>query len=233
MRWSALLSDFFIYGSSIFLLLGALRSHEQTRHSLSDHRMLVLLLMLNPTLIVIDHGHFQFVHPLLHRSFFYCRYNAVMLGFFILSISRFVERQYGLGAVAFCLSIGFKHMALYYSLAIFFYLLGLTLLRQKSILQRSLILHGYCHRFTDFFNCSLHLLVVLATSVVMTFSALLLSFKLFGSWDDVQQVFVRLFPVSRGLYEDKVANVWCALSVIIKLRDRFDIPTLVRIRSVS
>ncbi|KAJ2843649.1 Glucosyltransferase-like protein, partial [Coemansia brasiliensis] len=33
----------------------------------------------------------------------------------------------------------------------------------------------------------------------------------------------------RGLYEDKVANVWCAVNVAIKLRSLFTTHTLVRL----
>eukprot|EP00842_Homolaphlyctis_polyrhiza_P001102 jgi/Hompol1/1993/HPOL_002114-RA len=50
-----------------------------------------------------------------------------------------------------------------------------------------------------------------------------------GTWDDAVQIFVRVFPIGRGLYEDKVANVWCALSVAIKFRQLFDLPDLVKL----
>lgn len=34
------------------------------------------------------------------------------------------------------------------------------------------------------------------------------------------QPWIRMFPFSRGLFEDKVANFWCASNVIIKWRER-------------
>lgn len=34
------------------------------------------------------------------------------------------------------------------------------------------------------------------------------------------QPFIRIFPFSRGLFEDKVANFWCASNVVIKWRER-------------
>ena len=40
----------------------------------------------------------------------------------------------------------------------------------------------------------------------------------------------RVFPFQRGLFEDKVANFWCCVSVLVKVRDLFEIPTLIRIR---
>jgi len=46
---------------------------------------------------------------------------------------------------------------------------------------------------------------------------------------DLPQVLHRVFPVARGLYEDKVANVWCAISPVLKLRALLPQPTLVRL----
>ncbi|KAJ1566580.1 Glucosyltransferase-like protein, partial [Cladochytrium tenue] len=43
---------------------------------------------------------------------------------------------------------------------------------------------------------------------------------------DALQVLARVFPVQRGLYEDKVANVWCALNVVVKLRQLFPVERL-------
>lgn len=52
------------------------------------------------------------------------RYNAVMLGFTLLAINNFLSASYAIGGVFFCLSLGFKQMALYYAPAVFAYLLG-------------------------------------------------------------------------------------------------------------
>ena len=32
-------------------------------------------------------------------------------------------------------------------------------------------------------------------------------------------VISRQFPFGRGLYEDKVANIWCSLSLVLKLKE--------------
>lgn len=41
----------------------------------------------------------------------------------------------------------------------------------------------------------------------------------------------RVFPTSRSLYEDKVANVWCTLALLppLKLKALLDVHTLVRL----
>jgi len=42
-------------------------------------------------------------------------------------------------------------------------------------------------------------------------------------------VIKRLFPFERGLYEDKVANFWCTLNLIVKIRSKFDQGTLTKL----
>ncbi|KAG2222775.1 hypothetical protein INT45_013139 [Circinella minor] len=49
------------------------------------------------------------------------------------------------------------------------------------------------------------------------------------SIDDLLQIIHRVFPVARGLFEDKVANLWCALNVFIKLRNVFSLQSTVRL----
>ena len=51
--------------------------------------------------------------------------------------------------------------------------------------------------------------------------------------EDVLQVLHRLFPFSRGLYEDKVANVWCTVSMVVKLRQWMTLPSLMSMATVS
>ncbi|KAJ1646769.1 Glucosyltransferase-like protein, partial [Coemansia asiatica] len=57
--------------------------------------------------------------------------------------------------------------------------------------------------------------------------------KLFMRSTQLTQIFIRVFPVARGLYEDKVANVWCALNVVIKLRSMFDTTDLLRLATAA
>ena len=39
----------------------------------------------------------------------------------------------------------------------------------------------------------------------------------------------RIFPFARGLFEDKVANLWCALNVAVKLRDLASVSVLAKL----
>lgn len=42
-----------------------------------------------------------------------------------------------------------------------------------------------------------------------------------------------MFPFSRGLFEDKVANVWFCLDVFLNLRQRLATPHLAKLSLVS
>lgn len=117
-----------------------------------------------------------------------------------------MTKRFVLGSIFFCLALGFKQMALYYSPAVFAFLLGRCFTEKNGLV----------------------LFVKLGISVIATF-ALLFSPWL-GSFDNIKQVFVRIFPVARGLYEDKVANVWCAINVVIKLRQIMSVESTVRLR---
>ncbi|CEP63384.1 dolichyl-P-Glc:Man(9)GlcNAc(2)-PP-dolichol alpha-1,3-glucosyltransferase LALA0_S08e01200g [Lachancea lanzarotensis] len=70
-------------------------------------------ILFQPSLILIDHGHFQ--------------YNSVMLGLTVYAINNLLDGFYGPAAMCFVLSICFKQMALYYSPIFFAYLLSKSL----------------------------------------------------------------------------------------------------------
>lgn len=70
----------------------------------------LLSLLLQPALVLVDSGHFQ--------------YNSVMLGFTLLSLDFLMTSSDLTAAVFFVLSLGFKQMGLYYAPAIGSYLLG-------------------------------------------------------------------------------------------------------------
>ena len=138
-----------------------------------------------PALILIDHAHFQ--------------YNNVSLGLFLLSVVSFASSQYFFGAVLYCLTVFFKHMTLYYVLAIFSFL-------------ASHLIRFTCHsEFKRSVSMVFHVFLGIFIAVIFSFAPWL------TSKDHLLQIVRRLFPLSRGLYEDKVANVWCSISVILKL----------------
>ena len=132
------------------------------------------------------------------------QYNCISLGLFIISLVMFSRDSDFLGSVAFCLAMLYKQMELYHALPIFFFLLSKC----------------FSHSFTN----GIKRFVLLALTVCTTTILVLLPF--ITSMDQLRQVAARMFPVDRGLYEDKIANFWCISSVIIKWRNIFTTNTL-------
>ncbi|SAL96888.1 hypothetical protein [Absidia glauca] len=191
MRCTVYFSELLIYVPAVFVFCqmvygsqGYLKKHVSA-----------ILILLQPALIMIDHGHFQF--------------NSVMLGFSFWAILGLISRHYILGAIAFCLALGFKQMALYYAPVVFAFLLGRCFTEDKGLL----------------------LFIKLGITVTVTFTLL------FWPWvkdlDELGQVVHRIFPVARGLYEDKVANVWCTLNILLKLRQVLSLDATVKLSLIA
>lgn len=180
------------------------------------------IILFQPSLIIIDHGHFQ--------------YNGIMLALTLISIVNLLNNNYGLASVFFVASIGFKQMALYYAPFIFCYLLSATkfpfifgFLRGKFGIE-PLELQSNTQNFMF-----LRRFILIGLSVIFTFVSMLLPFiiAIINNKDNqstitqqLLQILIRVFPFERGLWEDKVSNVWCTLNLIIKLRSIFTIQQL-------
>jgi alpha-1,3-glucosyltransferase len=157
-----------------------------------------------------------------------------MLGLFLASLTllSLPRQQPVLAAIPFVLSLCFKQMALYYAPTIFIYLLSLSfprLTRPKITLLTSLAIVVII-TFAVVFLPFLLPQQVLNTLNSKTFQiSSLLKLK---EWDleTPTQIFRRVFPFGRGLWEDKVANIWCASNILIKWRDRYSSPFLQKLR---
>nr|XP_045616974.1 dolichyl pyrophosphate Man9GlcNAc2 alpha-1,3-glucosyltransferase-like isoform X1 [Procambarus clarkii] len=124
------------------------------------------------------------------------QYNNASLGFFIGAVAALVKGQDCLGSILFCLALNYKQMELYHALPIFFYLLGICS-KQGSIT-------GFMLKLSK-----------IGISVVLTFAIIWSPFL--SDTKVLLQVVHRLFPLNRGLFEDKVASFWCSISVLVKL----------------
>lgn len=165
----------------------------------------IVLALSQPAILLIDHGHFQ--------------YNTVALGLAIWSFHYMTQIRFAsciYGSFLFCLALNFKQISLYYAPAVFCYLLGRCLAVPKYFIIR---------------------FIALGVTVLLTFYMLWEPFFKYGpshqettKLERGMQILHRIFPFQRGLYESKVANLWCALSVKpFSLRDRlseeFQLPT--------
>ncbi|CAN3370076.1 dolichyl pyrophosphate Man9GlcNAc2 alpha-1,3-glucosyltransferase [Diutina catenulata] len=108
MRYSALVSELLLYIPSVLLLVNLIA--KRFRLSRMDQIVTALVIIGQPGLILIDHGHFQ--------------YNSVMLGFFLWSVIELIRGRLVLASIWFICCINFKQMGLYYSTFIFVYILS-------------------------------------------------------------------------------------------------------------
>uniref|UniRef100_A0A8C4IMG2 Alpha-1,3-glucosyltransferase n=1 Tax=Dicentrarchus labrax TaxID=13489 RepID=A0A8C4IMG2_DICLA len=125
------------------------------------------------------------------------QYNGVSLGFALWGVLALGLGWDALGSMAFCLALNYKQMELYHALPFFCYLLG-------KCIKLGPMGRGF------------FLLVRIASTVLVTFALCWLPFL--SDPSEALQVVRRIFPVARGLFEDKVANTWCSLNILIKIR---------------
>lgn len=194
-------------------------------------REVALLALLQPALVLIDHGHFQ--------------YNGLALGLVAWCAVALGRGRDCVGSVLFCLALNFKQMTLYFAPAVFCHLLARCAQRARGGEARGAAGRGGRIRWAVFV---LHV-AKLGAVVIATFAALWWPFcvysgggagagtgggtgvgggvgGVFARWSSrgraaalggegvtcaggLAQVLHRLFPFARGLFEDKVANVWC------------------------
>ena len=128
------------------------------------------------------------------------QYNNVMLGFTLWALAMFAAKRYSLSVVFLMLSISFKHMNIYSIPAFGAALLGIGL-SQGSFRKCSLCYAKW--------GLSGILSLALCFAPFLKSKALLLP------------VLHRLFPLNRGLYEEKVANLWCSLAILTKVHRNY------------
>lgn len=168
-------------------------------------KMAFLGVLFNPCLILVDHGHFQ--------------YNSISLSLAIIATCLVVDdrlNQRIIGAAFFTMSLFYKQMQLYHALPFFFILLGQAS-KQKTILGK----------FTEIF--------MYGASVIVTSCLVLSPFILFTKDPVLQlsQILHRLFPFARGLFEDKVANVWFILHTLFKVKNTISSDALLKFAAGS
>ncbi|KAF7314320.1 Glycosyltransferase family 57 protein [Mycena kentingensis (nom. inval.)] len=154
-----------------------------------------------------------FQPALLLIDFGHFQYNSVMLGFALLALNAFAYEADLLGAICFVLSLGFKQMALYYAPAIGGYLLAKCLYLGPA--------HGG--------KLFLQLAVVTSLSFIVLFLPFLPPFAPLSA---ILDPITRIFPFARGLFEDKVANFWCATNVVFKWKNWATSAFLIKLSTV-
>lgn len=206
MRYSVLVVDFLLYIPAVILFFmccsdtGTVCNVRRNQGALPKKKvgvkevdvlqrsLAIILALIYPGLILIDHGHFQ--------------YNCVSLGFLIYAVIFLNRYENLLASLFFCLAVNYKQMELYHALPFFLYLLSSCVPKPGNTLSSGLLQ-----------------LMKISFTVLLTFGLIWLPFLF--SFNDIFQVLHRLFPVARGVFEDKVGNIWCTLNVFFKFKTRF------------
>ncbi|XP_058778912.1 probable dolichyl pyrophosphate Man9GlcNAc2 alpha-1,3-glucosyltransferase [Vicia villosa] len=182
MRWTVISSDALIFFPAVLYFIIA-HYNQPSRSRKTDIAWHITMLLLNPCLILIDHGHFQ--------------YNCISLGFTIAAVAAILSGKDLVGSVLYCLALNHKQMSTYFAPAFFGHLLGKCLRREHPVLEVSKL--GF---------------VVLGTFAAVWWPYLY-------STNSFLEVLSRLAPFERGIFEDYVANFWCATSILIKWKRLF------------
>lgn len=209
MRATVVVSEYLIYTPAAVLCLRQLAKVHNINAWESSIALTAFLMQ--PATILVDHGHFQ--------------YNTVMLGFMLATTASMLAGRPLWSCVFFVATLGFKQMALFYAPAVAAYLAGICIFPRLDIPR----LLGIAV-ITSASFAVLFLPLLLGTAfdayreVPLPTDALLppppmsaLPWNVAeGAWYypylvQLTQSVHRIFPFARGLFEDKVANVWCAM----------------------
>lgn len=209
MRYTVLIVDVLIFFPAVILyfhctkyqhlqhdVLGLKKKERDPNIRRISAHLSIILALIYPGLILIDHGHFQ--------------YNCISLGFMVFAVAFLSMNRHILASIFFCLSLNYKQMELYHAFPFFLYLLS------SCVPKPGTSLFSGCFKFL---KISLTVLIMF----VIIWSPFLSDIK------NVLQVLHRLFPVSRGVFEDKVSNIWCAINAAIKLKQRYCNDEMLRI----
>ena len=168
------------------------------KQSTTTRRLYLLAYLMMPALIYVDHGHFQ---P-----------NSPMHGFVLWAVYFALTSRLSLAVVFMVLAVNFKQMALYFALPFAVYAL--------SILWKQAQAKGKGNRIKQLGYLTLRI-VLLVVVLILTFAVVWwpwVSESLNGDpKHGVASVVARVFPVRRGLFEDKVASFWCVVNNFVKV----------------
>ena len=136
------------------------------------------------------------------------------------------------------MALHFKQMSLYFAPAFFIMMLVASVKVCRGIALRQLgpgihpvqpFVVAQGNNFTGSFqylhNPALRVaalgVVVLATSALIYAPFWTFPTFTYTPAESLAAVLKRLFPVDRGIFEDKVSNVWCTVEPLLKLRNKF------------
>ncbi|EEQ85308.1 hypothetical protein RJZ56_001305 [Blastomyces dermatitidis] len=212
MRATVVVSEYLVYVPAVVIFLRRY-SRMQGTHVWASSIALVAILM-QPATILVDHGHFQ--------------YNTVMLGLVVAALECMFAGRMLWASLFFVSALSFKQMALYFAPAIFAFMLGacfsprVRLGRLMCISLITILAFGLMFApfiITPLYNKYRGIELALPSPPLLQNLPVQLdeSSWVFPPVLQLAQAIHRIFPFSRGLFEDKVANVWCTIHTFYKL----------------
>ena len=200
MRYSVIVSDAVFLLPAAYAVVQAWYANVRGGAARVDARAAwaMAAIATSPAQILIDHGHFQ--------------YNGISLGLTLYAAAAVLRDRDVLGSILFACALNHKQMAAYFAPAFFAHLLGKCLSRSRNPTRTS--------QFAA--------VAKLGVAVVGTFAIVWAPFFLAVDPETNRRdgargllnVSARLAPLERGLYEDYVANFWCATNPLFRWRQK-------------
>ena len=180
MRFISLISDIFTFHFACNLFVKYIFIDSKIEKNYKKYYICLFIMLVSPSLIIIDHGHYQF--------------NNVMHGFFIFAVYFLYKNKFIFAIIFYSMCINFKQMGMYYAIPFPIYVI--RYLTKKDFVNNfiSFLLYG-----------------------IVTISSLCLIWSPWLFYQNYQNVLQRIFPIWRGIFEDKVATFWCVLNIVYKL----------------
>ena len=177
--------------------------------------------LLQPALVLVDHGHLQF--------------NGIGLGLSAAAAAAAATDKRILSSILFTAALNHKQMAMYFAPAFLGHLLGRCLESAKRAGRSK----GGSRKERNAPSSSSLLLLLLRTGLRAAALGLTVALTMLFLWWPVVPkkdgalsgaitVLSRLAPVQRGIFEDYVANFWCASHPLFKWKRRFSREQLAR-----
>ncbi|KUL89110.1 hypothetical protein ZTR_06070 [Talaromyces verruculosus] len=212
MRATVIVSEYLVYIPAVVLF--ARRYGRLLGVPMWSTSIALIAILMQPGNILVDHGHFQ--------------YNTVMLGLMVASVESILTGRLPLACAFFVAALSFKQMALYYAPIMFSFLLGSCIFPRIRIGRFLAIALSTVAAFaiilSPFIAVSLNDWAH-GTALPGPLPALITELPVeldekawyYAPLLQLGQLIHRIFPFARGLFEDKVANAWCAIHTFYKL----------------
>lgn len=227
MRLTVLAGDLLLYVPAVvaFAALAQQRRPQVGGGPKDGNQSAAAWLLLLPSLIIIDHGHFQ--------------YNSISLGLALLAAVLMARRRHVAAAAAFALSLNYKQMLLYFAPVFFVAMLaecweggiaavwgaaeGRNAATESTPVEEVAAVAVVSARQANAFS-RLAAVAMIGATVAAVFAVLWGPFclatpaELGGCSSGLRHVLLRLFPFDRSIFEDKVSNLWCAAEPLLGWR---------------